>query len=64
MISPSSGVNPIVVSTEIPPLTAAMLHPATAAVPWPMTRTFVIEPSVSRAAIAGGRARSPTTARN
>ena len=39
-----------------------MLWPATAAVPWPITRNRVIVPSASFAAISGGRARSPTTA--
>ena len=43
---------------------AAALWPATAAVPWPMTRMRLIEPSASRAATAGGRARSPTSARS
>ena len=38
--------------------------PATAAVPWPMTRTLVIVPAASRAATSGGSARSPTAARS
>ena len=40
-----------------------MLRPATAAVPWPMTRTLVMLPSASRARMSGGSARAPTEAR-
>ena len=43
---------------------AAMLRPAMAAVPWPITSTRRIAPVARRSAINGGSDRAPTTARN
>ena len=40
---------------------AAMLWPATAAVPWPITRTRLTVPDASRSATTSGRARSPSS---
>ncbi len=40
-----------------------MAWPATAAVPWPMTRIRAMAPSASRSVMAGGRA-APTRADN
>ena len=65
MPKPDSSVAVIGVDVELPDASARRgwwpcSGPATAAVPWPMTRIRVIDPSARRAAIAGGSARSPT----
>ena len=59
-VTASTSSWPSVSSSRI----VAVLWPATAAVPWPITRIRVIVPSASRSAMSGGSATSPTTALN
>ena len=62
---PDSSVAVTASMSSAPPAsssrTAAIDCPATAAVPWPMTRIRVIVPAARRSAIAGGSARAPTS---
>ena len=66
MPKPDSSVAVIASTSSWPSVNssrmAAVLCPATAAVPWPITRMRVIDPSARRAAMAGGSATSPTAA--
>ena len=68
MWKPDSSVAVIASMSSAEPVSssriAAVLWPATDAVPWPITRMRVIVPSARRSRITAGSARSPTTARS